>query len=64
LTQIFNKDGSISIYSTYRDDFGENVIVDNRIGYKRAVEIAIQLQICINALDKKTENEIRSKIKK
>lgn len=48
-----NKDGSISIYSTYRDEFGETVTVDNRIDYKRAIEIVFQLQICINNLDKK-----------
>lgn len=48
-----NKDGSISIYSTYRDEFGETVTVDNRITREIAIEIALQLQICINTLDKK-----------
>lgn len=48
-----NENGSISIYSTYRDEFGENITVDNRITKERAVEIAIQLQMCINDLDKK-----------
>lgn len=48
-----NENGSISIYSTYRDEFGEKITVDNRITKERAVEISNQLLECINYLDQK-----------
>lgn len=47
-----NKDDSISIYSTYRDEFGETVTVDNRITRERAIEIALQLDACIFKINK------------
>ena len=47
-----NENGSISIYSSYRDEFGETVTVDNRITKERAIEISNQLLECINALEK------------